>query len=216
MINTNTFFDFTDFQPPMPHCSIARPVPHPHVRAPCPSHQSVRGRHVALRVPSCGAAAVCVARGGQLAPQVLPTHCQQRPLTKQWRWRVGGRVQTTPPQRTSAPARTLAARPEQTSQPSLVVGSQCRPLWVWCGDIGALAVRERVVYPLHLLLLARYLRLNIRYVKSVFMIHVGGTRCVTSSTDHIMKIHFRITLTVEFIRGYIFKFLFYVSIQGRV
>ena len=44
----------------------------------------------------------------------------------------------------------------------------------------------------------------------VFMIHVGGTRCVTSSTDNIMKIHFRITLNVEFIRGYIFKFLFYV------
>ena len=39
-----------------------------------------------------------------------------------------------------------------------------------------------------------------RYVKSVFMIHVGGTRCVTSSTDNIMKIHARITLTVEFIR----------------
>jgi hypothetical protein len=48
------------------------------------------------------------------------------------------------------------------------------------------------------------------YVKSVFMIHVGGTRCVTSSTDNIMKIHFCITLNVEFIRGYIFKFLFYV------
>jgi hypothetical protein len=31
------------------------------------------------------------------------------------------------------------------------------------------------------------------YVKSVFMIHVGGTRCVTSRTDHIMKIHARIT-----------------------
>ena len=48
------------------------------------------------------------------------------------------------------------------------------------------------------------------YVKSVFVIHVGGTRCVTSSTDNIMKIHFRITLNVEFIRGYIFLFLFYV------
>ena len=31
------------------------------------------------------------------------------------------------------------------------------------------------------------------YVKSVFIVHVGGTRCVTSSTDHIMKIHARIT-----------------------
>ena len=45
------------------------------------------------------------------------------------------------------------------------------------------------------------------YVKSVFMIHVGGTRCVTSSTDNMMNIHFRITLNVEFIRGYIFIFI---------
>ena len=44
----------------------------------------------------------------------------------------------------------------------------------------------------------------------VFLIHVGGTRCVTSSTDNIMKIRARITLIVEFIRGYIFIFLFYV------
>ena len=35
------------------------------------------------------------------------------------------------------------------------------------------------------------------YVKSVFVVHVGGTRCVTSSTDQIMNIHARITLTVE-------------------
>ena len=49
------------------------------------------------------------------------------------------------------------------------------------------------------------------YVKPVFIIHVGGTRCVTSSTDNIMKIHARITLNVEFIRGYIFIFLFYVN-----
>ena len=46
------------------------------------------------------------------------------------------------------------------------------------------------------------------YVKLVFVIHVGGTRSVTSSTDNIMKIHARITLTVEFIRRYIFIFLF--------
>jgi hypothetical protein len=49
-----------------------------------------------------------------------------------------------------------------------------------------------------------------RYVKSVFIVHVGGTRCVTSRTDNIMKIHSRITLKVEFIRGYIFICLFYV------
>jgi hypothetical protein len=49
-----------------------------------------------------------------------------------------------------------------------------------------------------------------RYVKSVFIVHVGGTRCATSSTDNNLKIHARITLTVEFIRGYIFKFLCYV------
>jgi hypothetical protein len=44
------------------------------------------------------------------------------------------------------------------------------------------------------------------YVKSVFIVHVGGTRCVTSSTDNIMKIHVRITLTVEVIRTCIFLF----------
>ena len=48
------------------------------------------------------------------------------------------------------------------------------------------------------------------------LIHVGGTRRVPSSTDNTMKIRARITLTVEFIRGYILIFLFYVSIQGRV
>ena len=48
------------------------------------------------------------------------------------------------------------------------------------------------------------------YVKSVFIIHAGGTRCVTSSTDNITKIHARITLNVECIRGYIFICLFYV------
>ena len=49
-----------------------------------------------------------------------------------------------------------------------------------------------------------------RYVTSVFMIHVGCTRCVTSSTGNTMNMHARITLTVEFIRTCIFLFLFYV------
>jgi len=49
---------------------------------------------------------------------------------------------------------------------------------------------------------------NFSYVKSVIIIHVGCTRCVTSSTDNIMKIHARITLTVEFIRTCIFYFYF--------
>ena len=46
------------------------------------------------------------------------------------------------------------------------------------------------------------------FVKSVFMMHVGGTRCVPSSTDNSMKIRARITLTVEFIRGYIFLYVY--------
>ena len=54
-----------------------------------------------------------------------------------------------------------------------------------------------------------------RYVKSVFIIHVGGTRGVTSRTGNIMKIHARITLTVEFIRTCIFLFLFYVQIKDE-
>ena len=45
-----------------------------------------------------------------------------------------------------------------------------------------------------------------RYVKSVFIVHVGGTRCVPSSTDNIMKRHARITWTVEVIRTCIFLF----------
>ena len=49
-----------------------------------------------------------------------------------------------------------------------------------------------------------------RYVKSVFIIHVGGTRCVTSSTDHNMKIHARITLNVDFIRTCIFFYFYFM------
>ena len=44
------------------------------------------------------------------------------------------------------------------------------------------------------------------YVNSVFIVHVGGTRCVTSSTDNNLKIRARITLTVEVIRTCIFIF----------
>ncbi len=51
------------------------------------------------------------------------------------------------------------------------------------------------------------------YVTSFFVVHVGGTRCVPSSTDHNMKIHARITLIVEFIRTCLFLCLFYVEIQ---
>jgi len=49
-----------------------------------------------------------------------------------------------------------------------------------------------------------------------FIVHVGGTRCVTSSTDNNLKILARITLTVEFIRTCIFLCLCYVWIQLRV
>ena len=47
-------------------------------------------------------------------------------------------------------------------------------------------------------------------VREVFIVHVGGTRCVTSSPDNIMNIHARITLTVEVIRTCICLFLLYV------
>ena len=47
---------------------------------------------------------------------------------------------------------------------------------------------------------------SLHEVREVFVVHVGGTRCITSSTDNIMKIHARITLTVEFIRTCIFIF----------
>ena len=42
----------------------------------------------------------------------------------------------------------------------------------------------------------------------VHVVHVGGTRCVTSSTDPYMKIHGCVTLSVECIRPCIFVFLF--------
>jgi hypothetical protein len=44
-------------------------------------------------------------------------------------------------------------------------------------------------------------------VREVVIIHVVGTRGVPSSTGNIMKIHARITLTVEFIRPYFFIFI---------
>ena len=39
-----------------------------------------------------------------------------------------------------------------------------------------------------------------RQVRDVFLVHVGGTRCVPSSTDHTMHIHVRIPLKFECIR----------------
>tara|TARA_B110000090_G_scaffold50177_1_gene57296 strand:- start:9 stop:407 length:399 start_codon:yes stop_codon:yes gene_type:complete len=53
-------------------------------------------------------------------------------------------------------------------------------------------------------------------VREVFIVHVGGTRCVTSNTDNTVKIHVGITLNDEFIRTCILIFLCYVEIQGRV
>ena len=57
---------------------------------------------------------------------------------------------------------------------------------------------------------------QVTQVREVFVIRVGGTRCVTSSTDQIMNIHARIPLTVECIRTCILIFLLYVSIQFQV
>jgi magnesium-transporting ATPase (P-type) len=50
-------------------------------------------------------------------------------------------------------------------------------------------------------------------VREVFIVHVGCTRCVPSSTDHIMNIPVLITLNVEFIRTCICLFLFDVGVQ---
>ena len=58
--------------------------------------------------------------------------------------------------------------------------------------------------------LATVTRAGVLYVKSIFVVHVGCTRCVTSNTDHYMKIQARITLRVEFIRTCILLFLFHV------
>jgi hypothetical protein len=53
----------------------------------------------------------------------------------------------------------------------------------------------------------------LRQVREVFSVHVGGTRCVPSSTDNNLNILARITVTVECIRTCIFLCLFDVSIQ---
>ena len=53
-------------------------------------------------------------------------------------------------------------------------------------------------------------------VREVFIVHVGGTRCVTSSTDNTMTRQACITWGVECIRACIFIFLFDVEIQWQV
>ena len=50
------------------------------------------------------------------------------------------------------------------------------------------------------------LNVGLKVREICFIVHVGGTRCVTSSTDHYMKMHACITLSVEFIRTCIFLF----------
>ena len=57
---------------------------------------------------------------------------------------------------------------------------------------------------------------RLRQVREVFIVHVGGTRGVTSSTNNTMNRQARITLTVECIRTCIVFCLFDVEIQGRV
>jgi hypothetical protein len=45
-------------------------------------------------------------------------------------------------------------------------------------------------------------------VREMFIVHVGCTRCVTSSIDRMVQIHARITWGVEFIRAIFFIFFF--------
>jgi hypothetical protein len=47
-------------------------------------------------------------------------------------------------------------------------------------------------------------------VREVFIVHVGCTRCVTSSTANNMKIHARITLNVEFIYEHVFFYVYFM------
>ena len=51
-------------------------------------------------------------------------------------------------------------------------------------------------------------------VREVFIVHVGGTRCVTFSTGNTMKIHARITLTVECIPN-MYYFICIVCVNTR-
>ena len=55
------------------------------------------------------------------------------------------------------------------------------------------------------------------HVREVFIIHVGGTRCVTSSADRNMNRQARITWTVECIRVFFDVYLMCLlwKLQGR-
>ena len=53
-------------------------------------------------------------------------------------------------------------------------------------------------------------RASTAYVKSVFIVHVGGTRCVPWSIDRIIHRHAWITWGVELIRAIFFLFFLYV------
>ena len=61
--------------------------------------------------------------------------------------------------------------------------------------------------------LATVTRAGVLYVKSIFVVHVGCTRCVTSNTDHNMQIQARITLSVEFIRTCIYFIHFILCVN---
>jgi hypothetical protein len=87
-----------------------------------------------------------------------------------------------------------------------------------CSYIPKPANTDNVAVPKELEKLADMIAINIHevwsaglidkgwYVKSACIVHVGCTRCVTFSTANNMKIHVRITLTVECIRTCIFLF----------
>ena len=51
-------------------------------------------------------------------------------------------------------------------------------------------------------------------VREVFVIHVGGTRCATSNTDHILNRQARVTWTVACIRTCSF-YVFIVCVKTR-
>jgi hypothetical protein len=102
---------------------------------------------------------------------------------------------TTVHKAVSAPCHVPLAIGATATRPSLAPLADTAALLCWAViPAPAPAVQGTIAWP----------------VREVFVIHVGGTRSVTSSTDNIMKIHVRITLTVECIRTCLCLFLLYV------
>ena len=96
---------------------------------------------------------------------------------------------------TEAAAASLAAH-DLTEETAAKIMKQYKDDAAVVGDMLA-NERRRQAEVMRARLAEQRFRRRKNLVREVFIIHVGGTRYVTSSTDNIMKIHAGITLNVE-------------------